>query len=90
MATMERAELEPRIRTMLAEVYREQNNETFDKPLGEDAVLLDLGLDSLGFAILVTRLEEELGYDPFTLSDESFYPATFGEFVTFYHENAPG
>jgi len=46
-------------------------------------------LDSLGFAILVTNLEEELEYDPFSLSSDAFYPQTFGEFVKFYYDNQP-
>ena len=56
-------------------------------PLTRDLVLLDSGLDSLGIAILVTRLEETLGFDPFTESDEIFYPVTLGDLITFY-ENA--
>ena len=39
-------------------------------PLSDDLVLLDMGLDSLFFAILVTQLEAETGVDPFTASDE--------------------
>jgi len=50
----------------------------------DDLVLLQSGLDSLGFAILVTQLETELGYDPFTLMAEPFYPRTFGELVEVY------
>lgn len=57
--------------------------------LRSDAVLLETGLDSLGFAILVTRLEEELGYDPFTLSEEAYYPQTIGDFVDFYRKYDP-
>ena len=52
--------------------------------LGDDAVLLETGLDSLGFAVLITRLEDELGYDPFTLMDEPEYPQTLGELVAIY------
>jgi len=52
--------------------------------LTDDAVLLQTGMDSLGFAILVARLEQELGYDPFVLMDTPFYPKTFGEFVEIY------
>ncbi|UFI05716.1 acyl carrier protein [Roseibium aggregatum] len=55
----------------------------------DDLVLLESGLDSLGFAILVVELEEELGFDPFTLSDEAYYPQTFEEFVAFYEANKP-
>jgi hypothetical protein len=50
----------------------------------DDLVLLQSGLDSLGFAVLITRLESECGYDPFTLMAEPFYPRTFGELVGFY------
>lgn len=52
--------------------------------INSSTVLLDSGLDSLGFAILVARLEEELGYDPFTMMDEPVYPETFGELVEIY------
>jgi hypothetical protein len=50
----------------------------------DNLVLLQSGLDSLGFAVLITRLEMECGYDPFTLMDEPFYPRTFGELVAVY------
>ncbi len=52
--------------------------------LNDDTVLLESGLDSLGFAILVARLEEELLLDPFTMMDEPVYPRTLGEFVKIY------
>lgn len=58
--------------------------------LADDLVLLESGLDSLGFAILVTRLEEDLGYDPFVLMDEPVYPRTLGEFVGIYQRYALG
>ena len=57
-------------------------------PLTDDLNLLESGLDSLCFAILVARLEDELGCDPFTASDDIHYPVTLGEFIKFY-ENAP-
>ena len=56
-------------------------------PLTDDLVLLDSGLDSLAIAILVTRLEDTLGIDPFTESDGASPPVTLGEFIRFY-ENA--
>lgn len=57
--------------------------------LPEDgAVLLESGLDSLGFAILVTRLEESFGFDPFVESSEAYYPVTFGDFIGFYEAHA--
>ena len=55
--------------------------------LTEDLVLLESGLDSLAFAILVARLEEALDIDPFTESDDTPYPVTLGDFIRFY-ENA--
>ena len=56
--------------------------------LKDDTVLLDSGLDSLGFAILVARLEEELEFDPFVEMEEAVYPTTFGEFVAIYENRA--
>jgi acyl carrier protein len=56
-------------------------------PLTDDLVLLESGLDSLGVAILVARLEETLGFDPFTESEDIYYPVTLGDFIRFY-ENA--
>jgi acyl carrier protein len=56
-------------------------------PLSDDLNLLDSGLDSLCFAILVARLEDSLGVDPFTASDDVDFPVTLGELVRAY-ENA--
>jgi acyl carrier protein len=56
-------------------------------PLTDELVLLDSGLDSLGFAILVARLEDTLGFDPFTASDDVYFPVTLGDFIRVY-ENA--
>lgn len=57
------------------------------KPLVDDLALLDLGLDSLCFAILVARLEDKLGLDPFTNAEDVYFPTTLGDFIKFY-ENA--
>ena len=57
-------------------------------PLTDDLNLLESGLDSLCFAFLVARLEDELGRDPFSASDDIQYPVTLGDFVRLY-ENAP-
>ena len=56
--------------------------------LEDDLVLLDSGLDSLAIAILVARLEETLGLDPFTESDDMAYPVTLGDFIRFYEHAA--
>ena len=58
-------------------------------PLGDDLVLLDSGLDSLSFAMIVALLEDELGIDPFSDAEEVQFPVTFGDFVRFY-DNAAG
>ncbi len=52
--------------------------------LTDDLVLLESGLDSLCFAIIVATLEDELGYDPFTEAEDVYFPVTFGDFVRFY------
>ncbi|MGD0892957.1 MAG: phosphopantetheine-binding protein [Terracidiphilus sp.] len=57
-------------------------------PLTDDLALFDSGLDSLSFAIVVTRLEISLGVDPFSADEDGHFPVTFGDFVRFY-ENAP-
>jgi acyl carrier protein len=56
-------------------------------PLNDDLALLDSGLDSLGIAVLVARLEDRLGVDPFTASEDVQFPVTVGDFVKAY-ENA--
>ena len=53
-------------------------------PLRDDLVLLDSGLDSLGFAVLVARLEDTLGIDPFTATEDAMFPLTLGDFVKVY------
>lgn len=80
--------LDQTIRKVFAEIWESQN-QTEAPALTEDVVLLDSGLDSLGFAIFVSQLEEELGYDPFTLSNDAYYPQTYGEFVAFYRKHQP-
>lgn len=53
-------------------------------PLTDDLALLESGIDSLGLAILVTRLEDTLGLDPFTESDITVPPVTLGDFIGLY------
>lgn len=84
-----RDELRAAIVQVFAEVYARQSAGVAVPDLRDDSVLLESGLDSLGFAILVTCLDEKLGYDPFSISTEPYYPRTFGEFVNFYLENRP-
>ena len=75
--------------TVLAQIQQiaETDNKTLP-PLTDDLVLLDSGLDSLAIAVLVARLEETLGFDPFTESDDVFYPVTLGDFIRFYENGA--
>ena len=77
------------ILTVYQEVYSSQNKGVSAPEIKNETVLLDSGLDSLGHAILITRLEEKLGYDPFSISTEAYYPRTFGELVEFYRANIP-
>jgi len=57
-------------------------------PLTDELSLHETGFDSLGFAILVARLEDDLGIDPFTISEDAAFPLTVGDFVRAY-ENVP-
>lgn len=80
--------LEDDIRRVFAEVWAfEKASEA--PALMPDTILLETGLDSLGFAIFVSSLDEALGYDPFTLSEDASYPQTFADFVAFYERYRP-
>jgi acyl carrier protein len=63
----------------------EEQNKTLP-PLTDDLALLDSGLDSLCLAIVVARLEDELGFDPFSTDDEVDLPVTVSDFVRFYED----
>jgi hypothetical protein len=56
-------------------------------PLADDLPLMELGLDSLCFAIVVSRLESTLGVDPFSSNEDVPFPVNLREFVSIY-ENA--
>ena len=73
------------ITSMFEAVAREQQRQL--AVLTDDLKLLESGLDSLSFALIVARLEDTLGYDPFE-SAESF-PVTFGDFVRLYESSRP-
>jgi hypothetical protein len=55
-------------------------------PLRDDLILMESGLDSLCFALVVVRLEDSLGCDPFTTSDDANFPVTLGEFIRLYED----
>lgn len=52
----------------------------------DDTVLLESGLDSIGFAALISSLEEDVGFDPFVELEHPVYPETFFELVSIYEE----
>lgn len=68
------------------QVAREQHR-TF-APLSNDLMLVDSGLDSLCFAIVVAKLEDEIGFDPFNADEAVEFPVTFGDFVRLYETRA--
>lgn len=83
--------VQTKLRTTIESEFQRVANENNKRlaPLTDDLELLICGLDSLGFATVVTRLEDTLGFDPFaSVPEDVFFPQTFGEFVRFY-ENAP-
>jgi acyl carrier protein len=53
-------------------------------PLSDNLKLLESGLDSLSFAIIVAKLEDEVGFDPFDSEEMVEFPVTFGDFVRLY------
>jgi hypothetical protein len=53
-------------------------------PLTDDLGLLDSGLDSLCLAILVSRLEDMTGNDPFQSATRSTFPRTIGDLIALY------
>jgi acyl carrier protein len=67
------------------QVVEEQNKQS--TALSDDLVLLESGLDSLCFAVIVARLEDELGFDPFAEETVDF-PVTLGEFIKSYEDVA--
>jgi hypothetical protein len=77
------------VRTALLDQFKQVADEQ-DTQLGslsDEMPLLDLGLDSLCFAIIVSRLESVLGVDPFSENTDTPFPVNLGEFIRFY-ENA--
>jgi hypothetical protein len=82
----ERGEIRQRVFACFTETAAEQ--ERLLTPLCDDLLLLDSGLDSLCFAIIVAKLEDQLGVDPFSDLDDAGFPVTFGEFVGLYEAAA--
>jgi len=66
----------------LIEVAQEHNKPL--APLHDDLPLLHSGLDSLCLAVIVARLEDLLGIDPFSANEDAAFPVTIGDFIKFY------
>ena len=78
--------LRSKIISQFEQVAKEQNMQLV--ALSDDLVLLDSGLDSLCFAIIVARLEDALGFDPFSVAEDVEFPSTLSEFIKFYEDAA--
>lgn len=72
----------PTIIAQFEQVAKEQEKTL--APLTDDMVLLEAGLNSLCFAIIVARLEDALGFDPFSAAEDVDFPVTLGDFIRFY------
>jgi acyl carrier protein len=74
------------VRTEIVNQFKQVAQEQSKRlaPLTDGLELLHSGLDSFCFAILVSRLEDSLGIDPFTVSEDAEFPVTFGDFVNLY------
>jgi len=79
--------LEQQIRQAMEQVA-ELSDCTLVEPIAANTLLLECGLDSLGYAMLVAQLEEDLGFDPFTELEVDIYPSTFAEFLAIYQQCA--
>jgi acyl carrier protein len=75
----------------LEELVREQAKLAGAPAIGaisDESMLVDVGLDSLGFATIIVEMERAFGVDPFGLQDEITYPETFGELKALYHRHS--
>jgi acyl carrier protein len=70
------------VTTIYEQVAREQRRTLV--PLSDDLKLLQPGLDSLSFAIIVATLEDKLGFDPFNSDEPVEFPITFGDLVDLF------
>ena len=75
-----------KISEQFQQVAKEQDRAL--QPLTDDLKLVQSGLDSLSFAIIVARLEDSLGVDPFNTAEALDFPVTFGDFVRLYENVA--
>lgn len=79
-------DLKALILSNMNEILEEKGAATY-ADISPDAILLETGLDSLDFAVLVVKLEMALGFDPFAEMAVPVYPRTFAEFLKIYTEH---
>jgi hypothetical protein len=77
--------VEDTVKTQFEQVAIEQHRKL--SRLSPELKLLDCGLDSLSFALIVARLEDALGFDPFDAAEEIKFPVTYGDFVKMYQNH---
>ena len=80
------------VRQVILSAFNQIWAEDHEEPppaLDDDTVLLETGMDSMSFAVLVAQLADELGIDPFSMDNIAVYPETFGDFVAFYASHLP-
>ena len=79
------------VRSQILDQFKQVAQEQHKRlgPLSDELPLLDSGLDSLCFAILVSRLEIVLGVDPFSQNTDAPFPVKVGEFIRFYENTVP-
>jgi acyl carrier protein len=70
------------VTTVFKQVAQEQQRTLVS--ISDDLKLLESGLDSLSFAIIVAKLEDEIGFDPFNSDELVEFPVTFADFVHLY------
>jgi acyl carrier protein len=79
------------VRTDIVALFKqvaEEQSKTL-APLTDNLGLLESGLDSLCFAVIVARLEDTMGVDPFSIDEEVGFPVTIGDFIRLYERAAP-
>ena len=76
------------VRSSIVRVFEDVASEQKHKlaPLTDDLKLLQSGLDSLSFALIVARLEDAFNVDPFEHLDA--FPVSFGDFFKLYEKKS--
>ncbi len=71
--------------TIIAEIETITREQSKTMPaLTDGMVLMDTDFDSLCFALLVARMEDKLGFDPFSTLEVADLPVTLGDLVALY------